>query len=128
MRNFRQTFQGVSSEDESFVAKFASVLVSDVDLAVVDHSQALVSFAGQTREGLLAVDAETHTIVLSAVSDRSRNTTAPVRGLSKAIRALGADVGVGNVQVAVVDLLQASVLHQNKTAGASLTDGGRGVL
>jgi hypothetical protein len=126
--NLRQALHAISSQDESIVADLAAVLGSMVNHTVIYRQKALVALAGQTREVVLAADTETHAVVLPTVGDGSRNAAAPISGLSEATGAVGADVGVGNVQVAVIDFLQAAVLDKNKAIRARLTDSGRSVL
>ncbi len=90
--------------------------------------QALVTFAGQSGEGVLALDAKTHAVILNAVGDGTGNTGAPVSGLSETIGALSADVSAGDVEVALVDLLQTTVFNEDVAVRASLTNGGTGIL
>lgn len=99
-----------------------------VNLAKINSGQALISLTGKTREWILALNAETHTVILNAVCDDSGDTTAPVRSLCEAFRALGANIGAWNVNVTVFNPFQTSVLHQNEVVRASLTNGRRGLL
>lgn len=126
--NFGHAPQRIRGQDEPVVAELASVLGSEVDLAVVNESETLSSLAGQSRESVITLNAESHAIVLDAVGDCARDAAAPVWGLGKTIGAFGADVGIGNVQIAVVDLLEAAVLHQNEAFRALEADGQRSVL
>jgi hypothetical protein len=126
--NFRQALKTVVGEDEAVVTELATVLVSKVNHAEVDEGQALVAFAGQSRESVPALDAKTHAVVLNAVGDGTGNAGAPVGSLGESVRALGADISAGNVEVAVVDLFQATVLHKNEGVGAGVADGGGGIL
>jgi len=126
--DFRQALKRVASEDETVVAEFTAVLVTNVDHAIVDVGQTLVTLARQSGESVLALDAKTHTIILNAVGNGTRNTRAPIRGLSESVRALSADVSAGDVKVTVVNLFQTTVLNENVAAGAGLADGGSSIL
>jgi hypothetical protein len=126
--NFRQALESVGSSNESFVANSATVGSTRVNHAVVDLGQTLVTFAGQSGEGVLALDAKTHTVILNAVGDGTGDTGAPVGGLSETVGALSADVSAGDVEVTVVDLLQTTVFNEDEVVRASLTNGGTGIL
>ena len=103
-------------------------MVSEVDHAVVDVGQALVPLAGESAESILALDAESHAVILDTIGDCTGDTAAPVGSLGESVRALSANVGGGNVEVAVVDFLQTPVLNENVAVSATLADGGASVL
>ena len=127
VRDFSQTSEGVSGQNEAVQAKLATVLVSEVNSAVRDEDQTRVTLGGKPREGVVAKNTKTHAIVLNAVGDGSGNARAPIPGLSETIRALGADVGSGDVAIAVGNSEKALVLGQHVAVRAGLANCGGSV-
>ena len=71
--------------------------------------------------------AKAHAVVLDAVGNGSLNAGAPIPSLGESIRTLGADVGGGDVVIAVGDGFEALVLDQHILGGTALADGSGGV-
>ena len=95
--------------------------------AGLDVRQAAVTVGGKTRICITTLDAEAGAIVLAAVTNTSLDASAPVVLLGVPEDADCADVGAGDVLLAVGDGFKALIVDQSVAFGALLANRGASI-